>query len=287
MVVRSEKTAQIYALQVKKARDNVAPGSSGYDFLLETEKVVAYVEAQNWSINTKKMAYIAFKSVLRDCNDPRYKGAEAKYEERMYHYRDKHNEIASQQQLSEREKELYLPWQKIVGAAEGLRVGVSSLWEFQEWVVFCLYTLAPPLRLDYSPMRVVETRQEVADTSGNLLLVSEWKFILREYKTASKYGQMELDIQKPLREVLREWLDLNPSGWLLMNRSGQPLAEKELGNLIREVMLKATGKAIGCNILRHSYISHQRKGEKTLLEQQKMAAAMGHSVGMSQIYRRL
>lgn len=288
MVVRSERTAQGYEILVKRARDAVAPGSSGLSFLGDTAAVMGWIEGQEWSVNTKKAAYIAIKSTLRDAADATLKDAEKEYEKRMLHYRDLHNEQAAKQELSAREAELFVEWPVILKATEKVRVSVSDFFEYQDWVVFCLYTMVPPVRLDYGEMRVVGSRGEV-DTSGNYLITeaSGWKFLLQEYKTAVKYGALLLDIPGPLEEVLREWLELNPSGWLLCDTRGQPMMEKGLANAIKRVMQRAVGKDLGVNMLRHSYVSWNRRGEPTFLEQREMAKRMCHSPGMSVLYRRL
>ena len=273
---------------VKKVRDAVAPGSSGLSFLSESEKVVGWVESQSWAVNTKKAAYIAFKSVLRDAGDPSLKAAEDVYNEKMLHYRDEHDKNAAKQELSEREKELYVPWPRILRAREKLRLAVSDFMEFQEYVIFCLYTLQPPLRLDFSPMRIVRDPLEKPE-KGNCLLAEpgNYRFLLRDYKTAHKYGELVLDVPDVLEEVLAEWLELNQGEWLLCDQKGKPLSEVYLGATLREVMKKAVGRPMGVNMLRHSYISHQRRGEKSYLEQKDMAKRMAHSPAISVLYRKL
>jgi len=279
----------MYNVMVKKARDAVAPGSSGLTFLSETAKVIEWVESQTWAINTKKAAFIAFKSSLRDSQDPTLKGAEEAYTARMNFYRDRHNEIAARQLLSPREKELFVTWPTILDAREKFRQGCATFWDIQDYVIYCLYTMVPPIRLDYSPLRVVSNGTEAADISGNCLVAdaSGYYFLLREYKTAHTLGELKLEVGEELKKVLMMWLELNPSGWLLGTRDGEPMKETHLGQQIRVIMKKAVGKSLGVNLLRHSYITYQRRGEKSLIEQNEMARRMGHSVLMSQLYARL
>ena len=288
MVVMSDRTRQNYEITIKRIRDNVAPGSSGLSFLRETEKVVAWIEGQSWAVNTKKAAYIALKSVLRDMGDPDLREAEKTYETQMLRYRDEHEKVAQSQLMSEREKALYVPWGDILKAEQKLYESVATLMDYQDYVIYCLYTMVPPMRLDYSPMRVVNSLEEAKDVSGNCLVCGKhYKFLFREYKTAGKYGELELDIPRRLQRVLEGWLELNPSGWLLCDRRGRPLDEKSLGIYLSSVMKSAVGKPLGCSMLRHAYITYQRKGEKTLAQQKDMAKRMAHSINMSQLYRRI
>ena len=288
MVVASAVTATNYQITIKRIRDAVAPGSSGLSFLAETAKISTWVEQQDWAVNTKKTVYIALKSTCRDSGDSLLSDAEAFYNKEMLRYRDEHNAFAAKQEMTERERKLFVRWPEILKAHEKLRVNVADFFDFQDYVIYCLYTLAPPVRLDYSPMRVLDS-SEAPDTSGNYLLVSSdsMSFLFQSYKTANKYGAVTIPVPPKLQEVLREWLLLNPSGWLLCDKSGLPLTEKYLGKQITEVMQKAVGKPIGASMLRHIYISHQRRGEKSYLEQQEMAKAQMHSPKMSVLYRKL
>ena len=281
----SSKTVETYQLALKKLRDAVAPGSSGYDYLLEAEKIVAHIETQDWSVNTRKNYYIALKSTIRSLNDDRFREAAEKYTEKMLHYRDMNAETAAKQELSAREKELFVAWPDILKKREEIREAVSNLSDFQDYVIYCLYTLQPPVRVDYSPCRVIAAGE---DWSGNSLRVGpkSMQFVLREYKTAAKYGPLTLDVPRKLEEVLREWLELQPSGWLLCDSCGEPMNEQMLSRKVRDIFKKWFGKALGVNILRHSYITYMRKGEKKLSVQEDVARRMGHSIRMSQIYRR-
>jgi hypothetical protein len=290
MVIASQRTAALYNIQIKKIRDGVAPGSSGLDFLSKSSEIVDWIEGRGWANNTKKVVYIALKSTLRDAGDPALKAAEDVYTEKMLQCRDEHSKQEQQQVLSEREKQLFLEWPKILKAGEKLRESVSDFFEFQEYVIFCLYTLNPPVRLDYAPMRVVERQEEAEELSGNSLVADSvvgWKFCFKEYKTANKYGTVFVDISPALQDVLEEWLELNPSGWLLCDQSGEPMVETNLATRLRAVMLKAVGKPLSCNLLRHSFISWQRRGEMSFLKQKELSEAQMHSPKMSMLYRKI
>jgi len=289
MVVLSARTAETYGIVIKKIRDACAPKSSGLAFLAESAAIVAWVEGQDYSINTKKNFYIALKSTCRDAGDPALTSAAEVYGERMLFYRDKHNEAAAKQEMTEREKKLFVRWPEIIRAREKLRVNTEDFFAFQDYVIYCLYTLAPPVRLDYSPMEVLESMADAEKSEHNCLVMDPagWKFLFRNYKTQAKYGKLVLDINEDLEEVLKEWVELNPSGWLLCDKKGEPLTEKYLGVQIQEVMKKAVGKPIGASMLRHIYISHQRRGEPSYLKQQEMAKAQMHSPGMSVLYRKI
>jgi hypothetical protein len=191
------------------------------------------------------------------------------------------------QEMDEREKALWLDWPEIERAREQAFETATDLYTYQDAIILSLYTLLPPARVDYAGMRVVDTEDEALE--GNLLVVkpTRLELVMREYKTAHKYGTKTIVLPKPLETILRDWLELNPSGWLLCGQDGLPMTETNLSQRMRSIFTRLVGKAVGINILRHSFVSYLRRGEPTLKDQKHIANIMGHSVSMSALYRRL
>jgi len=136
---------------------------------------------------------------------------------------------------------------------------------------------------------VCETMEEAVVSSENCLVKSDgaWQFVFRNYKTASRYGTVVLEVTRELQEVLEEWVEYNPGRWLLCDAGGEPLSDKYLAKKITAVMEKATGRPIGASLLRHIFISWKRRGELPLKEQVEMAKSQMHSLGMSMKYRKI
>lgn len=255
-------------------------------FTKKTPAVIKYIEGLPKAYATRKLYYAVLVSTLRDLKKGRTKlirEAEEIYRAKMVEYNTKLAEKAAEQTLSERESKIYLEWPDIIRAWENLSKEKDKYLE--DYVVLSLYTLLPPLRSDYSPIRLTRTRDEIKD---NKLVVdaSGMEFILHEYKTAAKYGPHSIKVPPALEDVLHEWLQINTSGWLFID-GASPRSDKWLAKRIITIMKRLTGKGAGINILRHSYITHMRAGEKPILESEKLASSMCHSVGMSHLYRRL
>ena len=280
----SARSIAIYTKAIEDLRR--AFNASDIEFLKNHSAVNKYIEDMPKAFNTKKMYWIALVSTLKQLNRMDFADAFAAYKAKMDAANKKVAEEMEQQEMTEREKAIYVEWPGILEAREKARQSASCLATWQDYVILCLYTMMPPLRLDWSPVAVVKTETEC---SGNCIMIEKKSitFILREYKTARKYGEQKLILPKDLEKVVREWLTLNPSGWLLVDNVGQPLSEKALQKRITDIMTRHTGKAAGVNIIRHSFVSHQRRGEKPLAEQKKLASGMLHSVAMSQLYRRI
>jgi hypothetical protein len=192
------------------------------------------------------------------------------------------------QTLSKSEETKYLPWKDILDTLEKARLAVEDVWTLQEYVILALYTLMPPVRLDYGEMKIVPV--EPSEPVGNYLVWSAQHktpyFYFSDYKTFKVYGVMKIQLRPALIEVLEEWLAY-PTQYLLEDRSGNPLGSVMLGQLIISTFHKHCGKKVGVSMLRHSYISHIRAKELPIKKSDALAHQMMHSPKMSMIYRKL
>lgn len=254
------------------------------EFLKRSAEVIAWIESLDRSINTKKVYYIAVVSTLK--GRPDYAVVFSDYKAKQDAYNRAVSERYETQELSERERDNFLSWPEVLEVREKVRQAAHDLMTFQDYIMLCLYTYISPVRLDFANMAIVEDGNPPG--LGNYLLVKSdsMTFVLREYKTSKKYGTQQISVPKQFADILRNWLLLNPSGWLL-NSSGEPMDEAQLSQRIIGVFKKFASKSVGVSMLRHSFVSWVRRDEPTFLEQQALASAMCHSVGMSVLYRKL
>ena len=285
----SAKTRISYKRLMDEMQRELADGKETIEFAKDTEKVVKWIEGLPKAFATRKLYYAMLKSHLRDYGGEDYKAAEKVYGDTMYAYNCKLADKAEEQEMTKREAALWIEWPDVVKLREKLIENISDMNSFQDALILALYSYIPPARADYAPMRVVGS--EPTDTSGNYMLVPPGNkratIILNEYKTAKSLGQRRITTPAPLSALIRSWLRLNHSGWLLLAENGRPMNEDLLSKRIKKIFFRETGRGTGINILRHSYITEARRGEKPLKEQKELALAMGHSIGTSQLYRRL
>jgi len=258
-------------------------------FAKDTQAVITYIENLPKAFASKKLYYAVLTSTIRDLKIGKTKllrQAEEIYRAKMIEYNEKLSEIAEQQQMSEREEKIWLDWSEVLEAHSKLKeVAEKDIFSYRDYVILSLYVLLPPVRADWSPVRIV---QQEDDQKDNQLVVdiSGMVFVLQEYKTAKIHGVKRITIPEPLVSILREWLCRNTESWLFTTR-GVPCTSEWLSSRIKAIMKRMTGKSAGINILRHSYITHMRQGEAPVLEQRNLANSMCHSVFQSQLYRRI
>ena len=84
--------------------------------------------------------------------------------------------------------------------------------------------------------------------------------IFNSYKTAKAYGEQKIPLKTPLRNILKKWISVNPSEYLLIDSHGSPLGSGEkTGNgsvkLNQRLNKLFDNKKVGVNILRHSIMT--------------------------------
>jgi hypothetical protein len=294
MSVLAEKTKEVYTNANKRLAAALKVEALTPELLAESKRIIDFVESMTkkdgkpLGTEAKKGHLNALMSLL-----PRSSELWNTYSEKVRSYYKVINDITLKQELTEREATKWLSWEDILAVRDKLRPETpEDFFAYQDWVILCLYTMVPPLRVDYSPMRVVE---ELPQEKGNFLVLSPTKncFVLQEYKTAGTYGRQEFDIPGELLDVLYEWVVFNPTGWLLIKSDGEPYSDYNLSQRVGRIMEKATrpadgsaGKICGITMFRHAYKTFMHKGEPTLVAAGEEARRMLHSPQMAQQYRR-
>lgn len=200
-------------------------------------------------------------------------------------------EELKEQQLSDRQKEGWISWEEVLHRYSELEKDVKRLWKkpsldksefhrLQHYVLLsCLVLLDGPRRsLDWVAFKL----KSVDKDKDNHLTYIKRKPVLvfHQYKTAGVYGSQTVDAPM-LGPILKKWNEMNPHDHLLMNyhQSG-PMTQSQLTATLHDFF----GKPISTSLLRHIWLTHFHKNTPALLEMEKVAEVMGHSVVQSLEY---
>jgi len=259
-----------YNYVLKRLKKLMEIKTDNLEWLSDSQKIIEFIDGLSYSHNYKKTFYIAIVSMLKLDKNPLMNI----YKVKMDDYNQKQQEIYEEQKLSPAETAKYMAWEDILQLQRTMEKGTL------DHLLVSLYTLQSPVRLDYCNMKVVTTHPETKE--GNYLVMSDKPyFIFTQYKTAKRYGVVIKEAPKSLIVVLKRYFKSYPTTTLF------EMTETTFSKLIGDVFEKHTTKRVTCNILRHSYVSHVKRNDKTIKEQIKLSKEMMHSIGMSDIYRRI
>ncbi len=157
----------------------------------------------------------------------------------------------------------------------------------QRYLVSSLYTLQPPIRLDYGSMKVIK-KLEDDDGKKNFLLVkgrNKKTFIFNDFKNKKNLGTQKQEVNKKLNSVINIWLKYNKTDNFLINSKGEVMVENSLSKYIKKVF-EPTKKDITLNLLRHIYISENIDLE-AVQKSKELAKTMMHSTGLQEDYAKI
>jgi hypothetical protein len=108
------------------------------------------------------------------------------------------------------------------------------------------------------------------------------KLVFNSYKTAKTYGQQVLTIPIKVKNILKKWIDINPTEWLLFDTNMGKMSNVKLTQRINKIF---NDKKVSVNQLRHTSITdkledHQLSKKKA----EKLMSDMGSSLNMVDTY---
>ena len=106
------------------------------------------------------------------------------------------------------------------------------------------------------------------------------KMYFNIYKTSATYGLQTLDVPKPLNTIIKKWIKLNPTDYMLYSTNKQKLSSPQIDRILNN----AFGKAVSTNMLRHIYLTNVYKDVPALTAMDHLALEMGHSTGTAMEY---
>ena len=125
----------------------------------------------------------------------------------------------------------------------------NDLQQIQNYILLVLFTGTVPRRsLDYVDFRI----DNVDKKKHNYLERNEMVF--NSYKTAKAYGQQRVSIPIKMKNILRKWIKVNPTPYLLFDRNYNPLPSVKLNQRLNKIF---DGKKISVNALRHSFLTEK------------------------------
>ena len=107
------------------------------------------------------------------------------------------------------------------------------------------------------------------------------KLYFNQYKTSAKYGLQKVDVPPELNTIIKKWIKINSSDYMLFSSSNMPLTSSQITRMLNKIF---DGKKISTDMLRHIYLTDLYKAMPSLLSMEKTASNMGHSIQTALTY---
>jgi hypothetical protein len=183
--------------------------------------------------------------------------------------------LTEDQKMTAKQEEKHLEWDKVLEKA--MTAVNDEKYTLQDRILVGLYTQLEPVRVDYTHMKLYDSDPKL-DKGTYFIINDEVKqVVINEHKTGCKYGA----IRQPLPERLAEMITM----WFKDEDVMFPISPARMGQRIKKLFLKVTGKPMTVCALRHSRDTFLYKDCPMPKELKRVAKAMGHSPAEAQTYR--
>lgn len=291
-----DNSLRAYLISLRKMNENKA--LENLTFLKDYENIIKFLE--KFKLPTKRNYISSILVVLRAYNKRSYDDVLQKYREYLTGLNEEYNNEVYTHKKNLNQKE---NWTDLKSLKKGLRLYQTKIRDLdlfnkdklnskqlniiQSYLVIALYTLQPPVRLNYSDMKIIKNEDQIEEGKNYLLNKSRNKkqFIFQDYKTSKKHGKIIQPINKELNTIINKWLKVNKTDNFLIDQKGHPMNSNQLGKFITKAF-DFTGKKITLNLLRHVYISENIDLE-AIKKGQQLAKDMHHSTGVQEMYAKV
>jgi len=203
----------------------------------------------------------------------------ADYRDQMQQDIKEYKADVSKQEMNEKQKEAFISQEDIANKLLQLKMEADHIYkkqdktakdinELQNYILLVLtsgYYFPPRRALDWVAMKV-------KNIGENDNLMQKGKFVFHTFKGSNKKGEQVIDIPKPVQAILKKWLTVNKTDYLLFDTEGKPLNASKINQRLNKIL--KSGSAI--NALRHSYLSSKYQDTiKANEEMKKDFEAMG------------
>jgi hypothetical protein len=261
-------------------------------------KIVDYVNKQNKT--TSKRNIVTAVVVYLRANDLGDEDLFKKYNELLKTYSTEIDETIGNGKKTDGQNKNWASWDEILTIDKKFKLKLKGVDKdsdeykelYQDYLIYSLYTIIPPLRNDYAAMTIYTPKEYKAISekdrkTGNYLVFPD-KFVINEYKTSDKYGQIVIELKDypNVVPILKGWLKLNKTKMFLIDKkdSGEEvqMSPLKLTKRLNRIFKYYLDKNISTSILRHSYLSS--KYSDTLKERRSDSEIMGHNLKQQDQY---
>ncbi len=202
-------------------------------------------------------------------------------ENKKYEYERDNNEIS--------EKDSY----KLIDFhSEKIEKKLESIENTNDRLLFSLYTLIPPRRLEYSSITIIDNENNINNKDNYLLIdKNNTKLIFNNYKTNETFGTQEItNLPVKLINEIYKYLEINNKNigdklFTKYNKT-EELSNAALGKRIKNLFTKLYNEEITLRYIRISYATYINSLNLSNNELKRESTLMCHSVKTNSRYNK-
>ena len=268
-------------------------------YLRDHESIIEYLDKEVKSLSTRKSIGTSILVILK-CNKDKITDSEkllAIYTEYHKKLALLQNETYLDNERTEREEENWITGAEIKKKIKSLEKIINKKDAFkgtprmfcdliQQYTVLQLYTILPPIRLDWGNVIVIENAVDPEKPLKNILNLKTNNLFLVDYKTKKSYGTKKIEIPNQLMVVIKKFqeakkdFNITCDALLINTTNKEPMKMNSLTKYINKIFKP---KKVSITLLRKMYLSEKYPVTETMRNRQEDSYIMGHSVNTQQL----
>ena len=236
-------------------------------FSKEKDKIINYIRENITSFQTQKTLLSALY-ILTDLKD---------YKDLMLEICKQVNESYKEQKLNNKQKEHRITFEAVKDKVNSLLSMLKTnptINMYEQFLIaaFSSGVYSPPRRSEFASVKIKNFDKQ----KDNYL--EKNKIVFNSYKTAKKYGSQIYEVPSPLIPIVKKYLKLNKTDYLFPKRNSDAcMTNVDYNRMLQKIF----GKTISVDNLRSIYLSEKYKNIPSLVDMEKTAEAMGHTLTTS------
>jgi len=136
----------------------------------------------------------------------------------------------------------------------------------EQYLILCLYTYQPPIRMEYKNMQIVDT---IPNNTDNFMLHNNnhYYVIIQNDKVIRHYGTAQFELNDTLNTIINDSLTAYPRKYILslISNPNKPIGKQGFEKLMNSCF---PDKKVSVDLIRSAYITN-RYNDKTFTMRQK------------------
>jgi len=287
-----KSTLNIYTQNIKNL--NNKNDIKSLDFLKNPEDIIKIVKDK--SIPTQRNYLNSALVVLEASGKEEYKSAIDKYQTELKKFSKKIDDTYQTKKKTFKESKNWLTYDELKDIQKKYKKEIDEI-ELNKkdsnyvikpkqnkkllyYLISSLYTLNPPLRLDWANMTYTKNKKDLEDNKKNWLYDKGTfsKIVyLNDFKNVKKIGPQQFKLNKELARIINLYRRFNKGEKFLLNTRGFSMSQNSLAKML-PLVFTSNGKSVNLNMIRKAAVVNTVNPEQVKKEQE-LAEDMLHSVG--------
>ena len=298
-----ENTIKQYETHLNKLKKDF--DTDNWNFLSKPEDVMEHLKDKHFTSQRNSLNSIIVLLMALN-NKEQYNELLEKYSKLRDKLNDKYDEEQTSGKISEKQKKNFASMEEIKGMLKTMEKQIKDdglkkkeqlkVKDKELLMVYTIFSMLVkyPTRNDVAGMKFItktayNNLTEDDKKAGNFLVNQKGKLtmILNQYKTARKYGEKKIEIDKDTEKILRMYIRLTNKKFgdvLFVSSRNNALSRNQISQLLLKTSKKYMNKAVSTTLMRKIVVS-DKFGEGTEFaklkkEQEDLASVMGHSTDL-------